>query len=171
MVNLYPEYNKDPNDFRPCVGAWILNEEGKLLVAQRMDNIGPYWQAPQGGVDKGEDPKMAINRELNEEIGLTLSSFEILEVTDKWLTYTLSTELKKTIWNGKYQGQQQLWFLLKPNKTIKSLNLFNHTYAEFMMWKWLSIDKAIPKIIPFKRKVYEELAIIWSKHLMVNKKY
>lgn len=164
MLNSYPKYEKNPENYRPCVGAWIINDEEKLLVAQRMDNIGSYWQAPQGGIDQGEDPVMAIDRELYEEIGIKLTSFELIEISNNWLTYLLPVKLRKDIWNGKYKGQQQLWFFLKPKLAIKALNLFNHTSAEFMMWKWLSVDKVIPTIIPFKRKVYQELVYKWPKH-------
>ena len=40
--------------YRPCVGITLFNQEGKVFVAQRIDNPGPAWQMPQGGGDEGE---------------------------------------------------------------------------------------------------------------------
>ena len=61
--------------YRPCVGVMVLNGEGKVWVGRRTgakakkDPKGPglWWQMPQGGIDKGEDPATAAFRELNEE--------------------------------------------------------------------------------------------------------
>ncbi|HBN23164.1 MAG TPA: RNA pyrophosphohydrolase, partial [Holosporales bacterium] len=46
---------KDLSLYRPNVGIMLLNKEGKVFVAQRLDSPGPAWQMPQGGIDEGED--------------------------------------------------------------------------------------------------------------------
>ena len=55
--------------YRFGVGAMVLNAEGKVFVAKRIDNPGDAWQMPQGGIDEGEDPAKAVLRELKEETG------------------------------------------------------------------------------------------------------
>ena len=55
--------------YRPGVGSMLVNQKGQVFVAQRIDNPGPAWQMPQGGIDKGEEPLQAAWRELHEEVG------------------------------------------------------------------------------------------------------
>jgi len=40
--------------YRPCVGVMLVNAQGEVFVGQRIDNPGPAWQMPQGGIDPGE---------------------------------------------------------------------------------------------------------------------
>ena len=60
--------------YRPNVGAVLFNPDGLVFVARRADMPnaeGPAggWQLPQGGIDEGENPRTAVLRELEEEIG------------------------------------------------------------------------------------------------------
>ena len=59
--------------FRPGVGAMLFNGEGEVFVGRRFGPRGsPHrgprgayaWQMPQGGIDDGETPAMAVMREL-----------------------------------------------------------------------------------------------------------
>ena len=54
--------------YRLGVGAVLLNADGQVFVAERIDTPGA-WQMPQGGIDADEDPRAAVVRELEEEIG------------------------------------------------------------------------------------------------------
>src|SRR5215831_6674046 len=55
--------------YRPCVGAMVLNRQGQVFVGKRIDQTLEAWQMPQGGIDKGESPRDACFRELEEEVG------------------------------------------------------------------------------------------------------
>ncbi len=63
--------------YRPCVGAAIFNREGRVWIGWRADTedepegSGTWWQMPQGGLEKGEDPEEAARRELFEETSIT----------------------------------------------------------------------------------------------------
>jgi putative (di)nucleoside polyphosphate hydrolase len=62
--------------YRPNVGALLFNPHGLVLVARRADmpnaeGAAGGWQLPQGGMDEGEDPALAVLRELAEEVGTT----------------------------------------------------------------------------------------------------
>ena len=48
----------------------LVNREGKVFVAQRIDNTLEAWQMPQGGLDEGEDEQAGALRELEEELGI-----------------------------------------------------------------------------------------------------
>lgn len=63
--------------YRPCVGLMILNGEGLVWVGHRIAEpdsefagTTQLWQMPQGGIDKGEEPLQAAERELYEETGM-----------------------------------------------------------------------------------------------------
>jgi len=78
--------------YRPAVGIMLLNPAGKVFVARRIDMPRmPAWQMPQGGIDKGENPRQAALRELKEEIGT--DKVEILGESRMWLKYDLPAEL------------------------------------------------------------------------------
>ena len=40
--------------YRPCVGIFLLNAEGKLFAGRRIDNRADAWQMPRNGIDHGE---------------------------------------------------------------------------------------------------------------------
>ena len=97
--------------YRPGVGIMLVNQRGQVFVAQRIDNPGPAWQMPQGGIDKREEPLQAAWREMQEEVGTDRARF-IGESRD-WLTYDLPADLIPQIWKGRFRGQRQKWFAFR----------------------------------------------------------
>lgn len=95
--------------YRDCVGIVLLNTDGLILAGERLGLPGS-WQMPQGGIDKGETPRDAALRELEEETGTAKA--RIIKQTTEWLTYDLPPELLGKAWKGRYRGQRQLWFAL-----------------------------------------------------------
>ncbi|KKJ76469.1 hypothetical protein WH95_13435 [Kiloniella litopenaei] len=54
---------------RTAVRAVILSPDNKVLLARMMyPNTDPLWLTPGGGLEENEDPVLALQRELNEEI-------------------------------------------------------------------------------------------------------
>ena len=71
MTTLEPTPEKDPQRYRANVGLAVFHKSGLVFFGKRMGVNGPHvWQMPQGGVDRGEDPRDAAFRELEEEIGV-----------------------------------------------------------------------------------------------------
>lgn len=137
--------------FRPGVGMMILNKEKKIFVGRRLDSKANGWQMPQGGIDLGETPSHAAMREMHEEIGS--SSGKIIAESKRWYSYRVPKFLVPRLWNGKYCGQKQKWFLIQFLGNDSEINL-NTDLPEFEQWKWVDV-KELPKIvIPFKRKLY-----------------
>lgn len=60
--------------------AVICDNEGRILVAKRQDDkhMGGFWEFPGGKVEVGEDVKVALARELKEELNITANTFEPL---------------------------------------------------------------------------------------------
>jgi putative (di)nucleoside polyphosphate hydrolase len=139
--------------YRPCVGLMVLNAAGEVFVGQRKDHFTAAWQMPQGGVDKGEEPRDAALRELHEETGITADLVEILAESAEWLPYELPHDLVPQLWKGRYRGQKQKWFLIRFNGSDDQINILTE-HQEFSQWRWFNPSELLRHIVPFKRDVY-----------------
>jgi putative (di)nucleoside polyphosphate hydrolase len=140
--------------YRPCVGLMLLNREHKVFVAQRIDTPIPAWQLPQGGIDRGEEPRHAALRELKEEIGTNKA--EIIGESRRWLSYDLPLDLVPKVWSGRYRGQSQKWFVLRFLGEDSDIRL-DTAKPEFSAWKWAEPESLPDLIVPFKRQLYREI--------------
>ena len=136
------------------VGIVVINNDGKVFVARRIDNAKNFWQMPQGGVNKGEDFLKAAYRELEEET--SIKSVELIKELDGTITYELPDRLLGIIWKGKYKGQKQKWFLMKFTGKEQEINIRTKN-PEFLDWKWIEIDKITEVVVDFKLHVYKEV--------------
>ncbi|MDU5326163.1 RNA pyrophosphohydrolase, partial [Campylobacter ureolyticus] len=138
----------------PNVAAIIMSSlypfEMKFFLAKRVD-IKDAWQFPQGGIDKGETPKMALFRELKEEIGT--DKVEIIAEYPKWLSYDFPEDVLEKM--KPYSGQIQKYFLvrLKKNAKIK----LNTEIPEFNDYNFVSFDEIDKNVRSFKRESYLEV--------------
>lgn len=147
--------------YRACVGLAIFNQEGKVLVAERLDN-NTAWQMPQGGIDEGEDLTTAAYREMLEEIGTDKA--DILEVMATPLKYDLPPELLGKLWGGKYRGQEQTWIALRFTGKDSDIDLNAHEPPEFSRWQWVDLAEIVNLIVPFKRDTYAQIVTAFLKH-------
>ena len=146
----------DPNGlpFRPGVGIMLLNPLNRVFVARRIDMPTDAWQMPQGGIDPGETPGQAVMRELKDEVGTDKAV--VLAESPIWRSYDLPLELMGKLWGGRYRGQTQKWFALRFTGTDADINIATEE-PEFLDWKWADLADLPALIVPFKRKLYEEL--------------
>ncbi len=153
-----------PTAYRECVGMMVLNAEGRVLVGQRIDNRAEAWQMPQGGIDPEENPHTAARRELREEVGT--DDVAILAESADWLTYDLPEELIPTLWEGKFRGQKQRWFLMRLQKGA-SVNI--HTdHPEFRAIAWVEAKDLPSLVVPFKKALYAQLLIEFAEPLKAH---
>jgi putative (di)nucleoside polyphosphate hydrolase len=142
--------------YRPCVGIMICNHDGGVFAGQRLDSTSDAWQMPQGGIEKGEKPKVAALRELEEETGIPEYAVQIVTETSDWVTYDLPHKLVPELWKGRYRGQKQKWFLMRFTGDEALINI-NTKVPEFSAWAWLPPEKLLNLIVPFKRDVYQHV--------------
>ncbi|MCK4938849.1 MAG: RNA pyrophosphohydrolase [Rhodospirillaceae bacterium] len=146
--------------YRLGVGAMILNNDNNVFVAKRIDTPGEAWQMPQGGIDEGEDPDVAVFREVEEEIGT--AKCEIIAKSSSWLTYEIPNNIRSKVWNGKYRGQKQKWYAMRFVGKDSDIILDAHHHPEFSEWKWAEINSLSDLIVPFKRELYNKIVAEFS---------
>lgn len=160
--------------YRPCVGLMILNPQGLVWVGRRKagesdSEVGDrpqLWQMPQGGIDKGEEPIKAAHREIFEETGM--ESLKLLAEAPQWINYDLPADRVGITWKGKYRGQTQKWFAFRFHGDEREIRINpppgGHE-AEFDAWDWKPMNDLPGLIVPFKRKVYDEVVATFA-HLV-----
>ena len=150
-----PENIKQSPDlpYRRGVGAVLFNANGEVFLGRRFGARFPNaWQMPQGGIDAGEEPAVAVLRELEEETG-TAKAEVIAEMGD-WLSYDLPDHLIGVSWGGKYRGQTQKWFALRFSGVDADFDLEAHDHPEFCEWRWAVFSELPDLVVPFKRLLY-----------------
>jgi len=158
--------------YRPCAGMMVLNRQNLVWVGHRIpepdsefENAEKLWQMPQGGIDLGEDPLPAAKRELYEETGMR--SLSLIMEAPNWINYDLPPHLVGVAFKGRYRGQTQKWFAFRFEGDESEIAINpppgGHE-PEFDAWAWKPMAELPELIIPFKRKVYEEIVSVF-RHL------
>jgi len=146
--------------YRLGVGIILMNAEGLVFVAERIDTPGA-WQMPQGGIDEGEDPLPAAFRELEEETGTAKA--ELLVESRDWLAYDLPEEIRGKVWKGRYRGQKQKWFLFRFTGSDSDIDIATE-HPEFSSWKWAAPRLLPEMIVGFKQDLYRQVVAEFLPH-------
>ena len=142
--------------YRPAVGMMLINAERRVWVGQRLDSTLEAWQMPQGGLDPGEAPLEGALRELEEETGIRSDLVEIVTRCREELTYDLPEDLIGKVWKQPWRGQRQTWFLAHFLGEDSDVNI-ETPEPEFRAWKWADPAELPALIVPFKKKLYEDV--------------
>jgi putative (di)nucleoside polyphosphate hydrolase len=148
--------------FRAGVGLLIVNDSGEVLAFERIDIPGS-WQAPQGGIEAGENPRQAAARELYEETGLRWDEIDLLDEHPEWLAYELPAAARS---DKTGIGQVQKWFLLRLLSADRDIRLDSGDQAaEFARCRWMPMAHLVTIVWEKRRSVYAALAQYWRQHL------
>ena len=159
--------DRESMPYRDCVGAAVFNGEGRVFIGRRKPEDDPEdssehgspWQMPQGGIDKGENPRDAAVRELFEET--SIRSVELVAEAPGWIYYDLPDDALGIALKGKYRGQRQRWFAYRFTGAESEINVTDpgdgSMPAEFDQWRWEELDRLPELIVPFKKQAYIEV--------------
>ena len=150
--------------YRPAVGIMLINPARHVWVGQRRDNSLEAWQMPQGGLDPGEDALEGALRELEEETGIVRDFVEIVAQAPEELTYDLPADLIGKVWKEPWRGQRQSWFLMRFLGADADVNIATPE-PEFRAWKWAPPAELPALIVPFKRRLYEDVVAAFAEWL------
>ncbi len=155
--------------YRRSAGVMLINNNGAAFIGRRKKSreaslvAGHEWQMPQGGIDDGEEPLEAALRELYEETNI--SSTSLIAEAPIWLSYDLPGEATGR-WRGRYRGQTQKWFLLRFLGEESEIDIHSPAGGahppEFEAWRWERLEALPELVVPFKRKVYEEVVAAFA---------
>jgi putative (di)nucleoside polyphosphate hydrolase len=135
--------------YRPNVAAILVNPSGQILVAERL-SIPNSWQFPQGGVDKGESLKDALMREVEEELSIPPSSYQVTEERGGY-RYDFPADFER--WKN-FKGQEQTYFRCDFTGDDSVINL-DTAHPEFKDWRWIMPQEFdLGWVVEFKRGVY-----------------
>jgi len=151
--------------YRPGVGIAVFNRDGLVWIGRRShvdaegEGQGHWWQMPQGGLDKEEDPFEAALRELYEETSIRRVS--LIREAPGWFDYDLPPQLVADSWGGRYRGQTQKWFALRFEGADSEIDVLHPAGGkhkpEFSAWRWEKLELLPELIVPFKREVYRQV--------------
>jgi putative (di)nucleoside polyphosphate hydrolase len=150
--------------YRPAVGVMLLNPKRHVWVGQRLDSTLEAWQMPQGGLDPGEEPLAGALRELEEETGIRPDLVEIVTRAREELTYDLPDDLIGKVWKQPWRGQRQTWYLARFLGQDGDVDIAT-PHPEFRAWKWAEPAELPAMIVPFKKKLYEDIVEAFSEWL------
>jgi len=126
---------------RRIVSGLVIKDHQVLLgLRKNTKDFANYWSVPVGHVEKNESEQQALKREMEEEIGIEITSIEKLRVkTDDNQLITNSFYWIKE-WHGKIDNKEP--DLCEP-------------------LEWFSIDNLPTPLTPICKQVFDELD--WSK--------
>lgn len=67
----------------PVVAVALIDAEGRILMQQRRADraFGGLWEFPGGKIEPDESPESALIREIEEELGVVLTSEALMSLT------------------------------------------------------------------------------------------
>lgn len=142
--------------FRIGVGIILCNASRQVLLARRIGQPN-VWQFPQGGLQFNEDPKVALYRELHEELGLKITDVKLLSATHHWFSYLLPVHLRRTYMRPLCIGQKQKWFLLQLVGQDTLIHFDATEAPEFDEWRWVDYWHPLKQVVQFKRPIYRAI--------------
>ncbi|NNC24327.1 RNA pyrophosphohydrolase [Salinisphaera sp. USBA-960] len=153
----------DDEGFRANVGIILCRGGNELFWAKRVGQQA--WQFPQGGIRRGESPREAVYRELEEEVGLTARDTRVVATTRNWLRYRLPKHLVRHNSRPLCIGQKQKWFMLELLAPETRVRFDRTSSPEFDGYRWVDYWHPLAEVVSFKRQVYRQALKELAAHI------
>ena len=111
------------------IAGLILNPEKKFLLIQRApkdDSLPGFWELPSGGIDEGENMETSVIREVKEESGIDISSYDLKLVDSE--SYSFTKE------NGDIKNVTETTYLVSLDNTPEVILSDEH-----VNYQWVSL--------------------------------
>jgi 8-oxo-dGTP diphosphatase len=120
-------HTTQPSDFQLAleVAGCFLQWEDRLLYLKRSPTSpqGGTWCIPGGKLEKGETPRMAVIREIREEVGLHIDSPELILCGPLWM---------RRSGNHRLDYAFHIFKIVLKEKPTLALDLTEHTEARWV---------------------------------------
>ncbi|MDD3284558.1 MAG: WecB/TagA/CpsF family glycosyltransferase [Patescibacteria group bacterium] len=150
--------------FRDNVVMIIINKNNEILLTKEIyDKIG--YRFPQGGIEKNEEIKQSIFREIKEETGFT--KVKILGMADRtsfhyWPMEWYGIPKWEKRYNQKFCGQKQIIYFLRHTEDEK----FDPEENEIIDHKWVKKDEIRQYLTPHKKEILNIILENIDKYLI-----
>jgi 8-oxo-dGTP diphosphatase len=116
------------------VAAAVLREDGSLLAARRIGKSAGFWELPGGKVEDGEGPLGALQREIREELGISIcfASQDGMEVGDG---FTIDEDRILRVYKCALSHASQIPLVNGSHEEIRWLEV-----DEWLDVEWLPVD-------------------------------
>ena len=108
-------------------GVLLFNKNNELLIVK--PSYRNYWSIPGGVVEKNETPKNGCIREIQEEIGLSISKLQFLSVN--------------YVFNNDERGESLLFIFYGGTLSNKQIASIQIDKKEIIEYKFLKIKHAL----------------------------
>lgn len=123
------------------VGALLVRNPGEVLLGMRANwkkKWPGYWDAVGGHVEANETFDAALRREVDEEIGVTVSSYHLLQTIPDDGGY-LHHIYAVTAWSGEplnlsEEHDEIRWFAIEDLKTLRDLAGLGYPELAALAW-------------------------------------
>ena len=134
--------------YKANVAGILRNRRGSILIAERL-GVREGWQFPQGGIDPGETPEVALVRELWEEIGVNAGDIRLLERKGPYRYLYGNGRVKRG-----FHGKEQFYFLCDYSGPDDGICV-QTSHPEFQDYRWIAPAEFRLDWLPsMKREVY-----------------
>ncbi len=136
------------------ISVFVLNNQGQVLLQKRSANKKYFpntWALCTGHVENGETPKEAALRELNEELGVTVSLEQIFSFSF-----------------GKFDSQNTYFFYVICNLSVDEFSIQEEELSEV---QWFFVPVVIDMIKKHDNKIVyrdDKLELFLSLEEFVN---
>ena len=131
-----------------AVGILIRAADNALLLSTRPEGkpYAAYWEFPGGKIEAGETVEVALRRELQEELGITIAGAEVWKVTEHDYPHALVRLhwCKVRDWTGAFdmrEGQAMRWQQLP-------LDVAPVLPGAMPVLDWLAQERGLPAATP-----------------------